>query len=134
MNNDFRFNNNLEQFQYNNMYWKKYDSLINSLSNEQKAFVSKQDAVLTAKQNLISAFIDYLFEQNKSTFILSNDVAQKLADNYLDAIDTAAKSYVSRSEELEKENNELKQQIKQLMLDFGEKNNGKNEKSAEWTW
>lgn len=127
--NDFKFNN-FEQFQLNTPYWQKYDDAIKNMSSEQKIFVSKQENVLQAKQNLMSAFIDYLFEQHKNTFVIANNSAKELADKYIDAIKVAADSYVSRSEQLENENNELKKQIQQLMLDF-EGRNGKNTTTAE---
>lgn len=126
MNNDFRF----EQFQPYNNYWNKYDSVIKELSNEQKTFVGKQKSVLSAKQNLMSAFIDYLFEQQKNNFVLASETAKNLADEYISAIQKAASGYVTHQEELEKENADLKKQLQQLMLDFGEKN-GKNDKSTK---
>lgn len=126
MNNDFRYNNNFEQFQSYNNYWNKYDSIIKELSNEQKSFVSKQKNVLTAKQNLMASFIDYLFEQHKNSYILSSEQSKLLADEYIENIQKAANSYVTHQEELEKENADLKKQIQQLMLDFGDKNGKDN--------
>lgn len=128
----FNFNNynNFENLSINNSLWTKYDNLINSLSNEQKVFVSKQKNVIQAKENLLSAFIDYLFEQNKNSFVLVNDTAKNLADNYILAIQKASESYVTKSEELEKENTELKKKIQQLMLDFGAKD-GKDKSATK---
>ena len=118
--NDFRLN----QFQPYNNYWTKYDQVVRDLSNEQKSFVNKQKNVLAAKQNLMSVFIDYLFEQQKNNFIVASDQAKNLADDYINAIQKAANGYVTHQEELEKENADLKKQLQQLMLDFGESKNG----------
>ena len=50
MNDDnYLFNRNLNQFEINNSYWQKYDSLLNSMSSEQKIFVSKQEEVIKSK-------------------------------------------------------------------------------------
>ena len=68
MNNDFNVNS-FEHFQPYNSYWGNYDSMIKEMSNDQKNFVGKQDEVKNAKNLLISAFIDYLFEQNKNNFV-----------------------------------------------------------------
>ena len=131
MSNDFRFSNNFNPYQMNNSFWNKYNNLINQMSSEQKNYVGKQKNVLSAKQNLLSEFIDYLFEQHKNNFVLASEHAKKLADEYITSIQKAADSYVTHSEELEKENADLKKQIQQLMLDFGEKKNGKNNRTTE---
>lgn len=129
MNNDFNFNS-FERFQIPNSYWNNYDSMIKEMSSEQKLFVGKQENVISTKNQLISAFIDYLFEQNKNNFVSSSDAAKKLADDYINSVRNAINSYETRSERLEKENAELKKQIQQL-LDFGEKTNGKKQDSAK---
>lgn len=124
MNEPFDFNSfNINNFQINNSYWSRYNSMIQDMSSEQRIFVSKQESVIEAKQNLMSTFIDFLFERDKASFVNSSDEAKKIADDYLDKIKEAADRYVTRNEELEKENTELKKQLKQLMLDFEGKNN-----------
>lgn len=111
MNNDF--NLSFEQYKLNN-YWNKYNNLINTMSYEQKAFVGKQENVLQAKQKLITMFIDYLFEQYKSSFVNSSDMAHSLADEYFDAVSKAAEKYITRSDLLEQENAELKKEVEAL--------------------
>ena len=115
----------------NNSYWQKYNDLLKNMSGEQRIFVSKQESVLAAKQNLMSTFIDYLFEREKNSFINSGDTAKNIADSYIESVKDAADRYVTRNEQLEKENAELKKQLQQLMLDFGEKENGKNKPTAK---
>jgi len=122
---------NFNRFSQNPL-WLKYDSLINEMGNDQKVFVGKQQDVLEAKQLLMSTFIDYLFNQHRDTFIMSSDEARKLADRYIDCVHAAAGRYVTRSEELEKENVELKKQLKQLLFEFEEKKtNAKNQNSTK---
>lgn len=130
MNEQYDFNS-FTDYQINNSYWSRYNNMIKDMSNEQRIFVSKQDSVIEAKQNLMATFIDYLFERDKASFVNSSDDARKIADIYLETVKDASSRYVTRNEELEKENIELKKQIKQLMLDFGEKENGKDKSSAE---
>lgn len=126
--NEFGFNN-FEQYTQQ-VPWNKYDAVIKELSNEQKIFVGKQKSVITAKQNLMTAFIDYLFEVNKNNFVMASPVAKDLADEYINAISKAAGSYVSHNEELEKENAELKKQLQQFLNMEGKKD-GKNKAAAE---
>lgn len=124
MNDNFDFNGfSINNFQNNNSYWVRYNSMIQDMSSEQRIFVSKQDSVIEAKQNLMTTFIDYLFEREKNSFVNSSDEYKKISDKYLDVVKEAADRYVTRNEELEKENIELKKQLKQLMLDFEGKNN-----------
>lgn len=115
----------------NNSFWNRYNSMIKSMSNEQRVFVSKQKDVLEAKQNLMSSFIDYLFERDKSSFINSSDEAKRISEHYIESIKIAADKYVTRNEELEKENAELKQKIQQLLLDFEGNKNGKDKTTAK---
>lgn len=97
-------------------FWKKYDDLINCLSNEQKSFVSKQNEVIDAKERMFSSFLDYLFDQKKEDFINVGDGKNKnVVQNYFDSIQRAADKYVSRSEQLEKENESLRNQLKMFM-------------------
>lgn len=128
--NDFRLNNSFEQFSINNSYWSNYENLVKDMSNEQKNYVSKQKSVVSAKQNLMTAFIDYLFEQNRNSFVVASPAARNLADEYISAISKAANGYVTRSDELEKENADLKKQLQQLMNDF-EGKNGKNKTTTD---
>lgn len=133
MNEPFDFIN-FSDYQINNSYWAKYNNMIKDMSSEQRIFVSKQNSVIEAKQNLMSTFIEYLFEREKASFVNSSDDARKIADIYLDTVKDASTRYVTRNEELEKENNELKKQIKQLMLDFGEnENDGKDKTTTKRT-
>lgn len=135
MNNDFNFNPNFEHYNFSNSYWDKYNKILKDLSIEQKIFVSKQKNVLQAKQNLMSSFIDYLFEQNKNIFVMANDSAKTLADEYINAITKASEDYVSHQEQLEKENaklekekNELEKQLQKLLSENKKNKDFENDK------
>lgn len=118
MNADFEFP--FYNYQMQNPLWQKYEKVINEMSSEQKNYVGKHEKVLQSKQIMISAFIDYLFEQNKNTFAASSDNAKQIINNYIADIEDASKGYISRAEQLEKENQELKEQLKFLIK--GDKN------------
>lgn len=119
-------NQNDYSFLNNSTYWRKYDSVLNEMSPEQKQFVAKNEEVLEKKSVMMNAFIDYLFEQYKDSFVsVQNGIYKSTADEYIESVKKARDSYVSRSERLENENEELKRQLKELLEK--EKNNGKNE-------
>lgn len=118
----------IDNFTPNNSFWYKYDNVINQMSTEQKIFVSKQKEVIESKQNLMSAFMDFLFEQHKNSFV-SSDIAKDLISEYLTTVQDAANKYVSRSDLLEKENEELKKQI-QLLLKNNEVKNDKQKTTS----
>lgn len=97
-------------------YWKRYDDTVSAMSAEQRAWVGKQEAVIAAKQNMFGVFLDYLFEVNKDAFVSVGDGQYKsVVDAYIDTLQKAADGYVSRAESLEKENEELRRQLKQIL-------------------
>lgn len=111
-------------------YWGKYENMLNDMSAEQKLFVSKNKDVLEKKSVMINAFLDYLFEQCKDSFVsVQNGIYKPIADEYIESVKAAGDSYVSRSEQLETENAELRKQLKEL-IEKGKKN-GKNEVTAD---
>lgn len=96
------------------------------MSSEQKSFVSKNEKVLEKKSVMMNAFLDYLFEQHKDSFVsVQGGAYKKIADQYIESVQAARDMYVTRSEQLETENAELKKQIEELLKK--EKENGKNE-------
>jgi hypothetical protein len=108
------FNDNLYK-NYTNPFWIKYEDIIRNMSKEELNFVNKQESVILAKQNLISVFIDYLFEKEKNNFIAISEISKQVAENYLNEIQKASSNYVSKNEILENENAELKKRIEELL-------------------
>ena len=107
---------NILQNNFRTDFWKRYDDVINCLSSEQRDFVSRQKNVIQAKNLMYQEFIDYLFEINKDAFVsVSDGVHKNIVNKYINEIKNAADSYVSRTEQLEKENEELKAQIKKVL-------------------
>lgn len=97
-------------------YWKRYDDTIAAMSGEQRAWVARQEEVINAKQVMFSVFLDYLFEANKDAFVSVGDGKYKgIVDSYIDTIQKSADGYVSRAESLERENEELRQQLKMML-------------------
>lgn len=112
--------------------WRRYDDTLASLSTEQKLWVCKQEPVLKAKSEMYSQFIDYLFELNRDAFCSVGDGRyKKLCEDYIDSIQASASRYVSRSEQLEKQNENLIKQNEELQRKLEEILKGnKNESMA----
>lgn len=124
-------NQNDYSFLNNSTYWTKYDRLLNEMSAEQKQFVSKNEEVLEKKSVMMNAFLDYLFEQYKDSFVsVQNGIYKPVADEYIESVKAARDSYVSRSEQLENENAELKQKLKEL-IEKEKSKNGKDKTTAD---
>lgn len=119
-------NQNNYSFLNNSTYWNKYDSLLNGMSAEQKQFVAKNENVMKKKTVMLNAFLDYLFEQYKDSFVsVQNGIYKPIAEEYIESVKAAGDSYITRSEQLETENEELRKQLKALM-EKGKVENGKD--------
>lgn len=124
--NDFSFLNN------NSNYWNKYDGILNEMSLEQKKFISKNENVLEKKSVMMNAFLDYLFELNKDSFVsVQGGMYKQVAEDYIESVKAARDLYISRSEQLETENAALRRQLEEL-LQKG-KDNGKDKTTANGT-
>lgn len=116
-------NNPYQQFNY----WEELEKMWAGLSVEQQMFVSKQKAVIETRKEMLKPFVDYLFELYKESFVsVGNGIYKPLADKYINAVKDAINSYTPRTQELEKENQAMKQQIadleKQMKAMQGRKN------------
>jgi len=133
MNSALFHNNNDLSFLNNSTYWIKYDNILNGMSSEQKSFVAKNEEVKKKKSVMMAAFVDYLFEQYKDSFVsVQNGAYKPVADEYIETVKKAGDSYISRAEQLETENEELKRQLKEFM-NKGKKENGTDKTTADGT-
>jgi hypothetical protein len=124
---DFYNFENINSFKsQTNSFWIKYEEIISKMSKEELTYISKQENVINAKNNLINTFIDYLFDREKNNFISSSDMAKSVADDYIHNIQLASSNYVSRTELLENENAELKKKISELLSKGDVKKNDNN--------
>jgi hypothetical protein len=124
---DFYNFENINSFKsQTNSFWIKYEEIISKMSKEELTYISKQENVINAKNNLINTFIDYLFDREKNNFISSSDMAKSVADDYINNIQLASSNYVSRTELLENENAELKKKISELLSKGDVKKNDNN--------
>lgn len=117
-------------FLNNSTYWTKYENILNGMSAEQRQYIAKNEDVINKKEVMLNAFLDYLFEQYKDSFVsVQNGIYKPIADEYIESVKAAGETYISRSEQLENENAELKKKLKEL-LEKGKNDNGKNEATA----
>lgn len=101
--------------------WRRYDDSLAAMSAEQKSWVCKQESVMKAKSEMYTQFIDYLFELNKEAFVSVGDGNyRKVCEDYVDSIQKSASSYVSRSDILEKQNEDLVKRNEELQRKLNE--------------
>lgn len=94
------------------VFWERYNEAVNSLSNEQKAWISEQQTVIQKKTEMYSVFIEYLFEKEKDAFVYSG--GRYVAEDYIKAVENASSQYVEKTKRLESENEELKARLDKL--------------------
>lgn len=102
------------------VFWERYNDAVNSLSNEQKAWISEQQTVIQKKTEMYSAFIEYLFEKEKDAFVYSG--GRNVSEEYIKAVEVASSQYVDKAKRLEAENEELKQRLDRLEKMYAESN------------
>lgn len=94
-------------------HWKRLQDATSSIDMAQANWIMSQENVKTAYDNMITAFNHYLFEKFKSEFAGLSPY-QDIAGTYVDSILTTAQKYAKHTEQLAKENEELKQRLKEL--------------------
>lgn len=102
------------------VFWERYNEAVNSLSNEQKAWISEQQTVIQKKTEMYSAFIEYLFEKEKDAFVYSG--GRNVSEEYIKAVEFASSQYVDKTKRLEAENEKLKQRLDRLEKMYAESN------------
>ena len=110
-----RLKNETSGIQNKSAAWRRFDDTVNAMSPEQRVWVSKQDSVVKAENAMMSSFLEYLFNQHREAFASVEDGRYgKLVEDYINAIQITGTSYVSRAEQLEKENKDLRERLRRL--------------------
>lgn len=100
--------------------WQRFDDLVGKMSNDQQAFVNNNEKALAKRKELLSTFNDWLFERFKDEFV-QIPVFAGLAEEYVNAVATAAQEFGQHAAGLEKENEELRRQLDELRAKQGDK-------------
>lgn len=93
--------------------WKRFDDLINKMSEDQKAYVGQNDKVINKRKEMIQTFNDWLFEKYKGEFVEIPAFAA-IAQEYVEATASTAQDYGARANRLEQENEDLRRQLNAL--------------------
>lgn len=98
-------------------HWKRLQDATSSIDMSQSNWIMSQDNVKSAYGDLMQAFQHYLFERFKDDFA-GLPLYQDIISKYVDSVLAAAQGFAKRTAQLEKENEELKQKLQEL-LDAG---------------
>jgi hypothetical protein len=99
--------------------WEHFDSIINKMSEQERAFVGGTHEVIAKRQQLMSTFNDWLFYKYRDEFS-SIPEFNKLSGEYVDLVQTTAKDFGRKAVEVEAENAELRRQLAELQAKHGE--------------
>lgn len=93
--------------------WKRLQDATVSIDMSQSNWIMSQESVKAAHGDLMQAFQHYLFERFKDEFA-SLPLYQDIVSKYVDSVLTAAQGFAKRTEQLERENEELKRKLEEL--------------------
>lgn len=93
--------------------WKRLQDATVSIDMAQATWIMSQEPVKSSYENMMTAFNHYLFEKFKDDFA-SLSPYHDIVNTYVESILTTAQKYAKHTEQLAKENEELKQRLKEL--------------------
>ena len=93
--------------------WKRLQDATTSIDMSQSNWIMSQETVKSAYGDLMQAFQHYLFERFKDDFA-SLPLYQDIISKYVDSVLAAAQGFAKRTEQLERENEELKRKLEEL--------------------
>lgn len=94
-------------------HWKRLQDATNSIDMSQSNWIMSQESVKSAYGDLMQAFQHYLFERFKDDFA-GLPLYQDIISKYVDSVLSAAQGFAKRTEQLERENAELKKKLEEL--------------------
>lgn len=100
--------------------WKRLQDATANIDIAQAKWVMDQEVVRSSYESMMTAFNHYLFEKFKDEFA-GLSLYQDIVNKYVDSILTTAANYAKHTANLEKENEELKQKLQELMNANGHK-------------
>lgn len=97
----------------NTSYWQKLSYVCEKLSADQLEYLNTNQEVISAKEKMMEAFNLYLFEKYKEEFAQVEKLTP-ICDNYINTVISVSNNYTNVVKNTLKENEELKNKIKEL--------------------
>ena len=103
-------------------YWNKLTDYTNKFSTDQLNYIDSNKEVVKAHSDMLQAFLLYMFDKYKDEFVA--------LDNFRPICDTYINSVIQAGEQYTKENDNLKQRLKEYEKRIAELegNNGRKTK------
>ena len=113
-------------------YWNRLTDYISKFSTDQLKFIDNNQQVIKAHNDMLNAFVQYLFEKNKDDFA-AFDEFRPVCDTYIDCVIKTASEYDDKVSEALNENAELKNKLKEYEKRIAEVEGTKNGHKAART-
>ena len=113
-------------------YWNRLTDYISKFSTDQLKFIDNNQQVIKAHNDMLSTFVEYLFEKNKDDFA-AFDEFRPVCDTYIDCVIKTASEYDNKVSEALSENAELKNKLKEYEKRIAEVEGTKNGHKAART-
>lgn len=103
-------------------YWNKLTDYTNKFSTDQLNYIDSNKEVVKAHSDMLQAFLLYMFDKHKDEFVA--------LDNFRPICDTYINSVIQAGEQYTKENDNLRQRLKEYEKRIAELegNNGRKTK------
>ena len=98
--------------------WKRFDDLIQQMSDDQKTYVANHETVIGERQKMMQTFNDWMFEKYKNEFVTIPSF-DALAQGYVEAVASTAQEFGAKAAALRQENEELRREIEALKQKMG---------------
>lgn len=98
--------------------WKRFNDLIQQMSDDQKAYVGNHDLVIAERQKMMQTFNDWMFEKYKNEFVTIPSF-DSLAQGYVEAVASTAQEFGAKTAALRQENDELRKELAALKSKLG---------------
>ena len=98
--------------------WKRFNDLIQQMSDDQKAYVGNHDLVIAERQKMMQTFNDWMFEKYKNEFVTIPSF-DSLAQGYVEAVASTAQEFGAKTAALRQENDELRKELAALRSKLG---------------
>lgn len=103
-------------------YWNRLTDYISKFSTDQLKFIDNNQEVIKAHNDMLNTFVQYLFEKNKDDFA-AFDEFRPVCDAYINSVIQAGEQYTKENDNLRQRLKEYEKRIAEL-----EGNNGRKTK------
>lgn len=98
--------------------WKRFNDLIQQMSDDQKSYVANHEFVVGEKHKMMQVFNEWIFEKYKNEFVTISGF-DSIAQGYVEAVASTAQEFGQKSAALRQENEQLRRELDELKKRIG---------------